>query len=117
MGDGLRIGGPMATALVNRRPSRYGVHLLIWSALAAYLSLSNTLYVHYFLKSGKPVTTTSIMPPETKMAYYIDHFQLVSNEGELVYVIEGWAFPRNSNVPLGRYRKQVVLVDEESRAY
>lgn len=102
---------------MKRRFRKYGLHISIGFVLAIYLLSFNTLYVRYFLEVGKPSYVGAINLVESEVSYSIDNLISVTYKGEAVYQLYGWAFPKNNDVPLDAYEKQIVLLSEDLDAY
>ncbi|HLC05310.1 MAG TPA: hypothetical protein VJK02_19930 [Anaerolineales bacterium] len=97
--------------------SKPAFHVFIWSALAVYLALVDPVYTRLFLEVGKPVSIEVADYPETAMDYSVDQLEELKYAGQDVYRLTGWAFPRESDVPLEAFDKQVILLDQQARSY
>ena len=96
---------------------KYGIHICIWSSLVIYLLSFNGLYTKYFVKVGKPVWVGTIDQVESDMVYAFDSLDEVIYDGEYVYQLVGYAFPRNAFIELATSDKQIVILDDELKAY
>ena len=68
-------------------------HILIWAVLLIYLFSANQLYIHFFLKNGKPLSTRVTLPaPSKDLVYKLADMQVVQVDGEDLNEIKGYAF-------------------------
>lgn len=88
------------------------IHGLIWAALLVYLLSANQLYVHLFLKDGKPVETNIRLPTSSaQIVYKLDTLlQSVRYNGEDLYELKGFAF--NQSNPFENDELSIVLISK-----
>jgi hypothetical protein len=68
-------------------------HLIIWAILIVYLFAANPIYIHFFLKNGKPVSENIALPPAAKtVVFKLADMQPVRIDGQDLYQIRGFAF-------------------------
>ncbi len=93
---------------------RNAKHFLIWAVLLVYLFSANSLYVHFILKNGKPVSTNVALPAVANDVIYklADVLQPIRVDGQDLYEIKGYAFQRGN--PKGTNTIRVVLSTEKS---
>jgi hypothetical protein len=97
--------------------SKQRVHLMIWSALVIYLVLFDPLHKRIFHTVGWPASIGFIDLSQTSMDMAIDQLSQVRYAGQTVYQLMGWAIPRNDQVSLNEYDKQIVLIDQQGKGF
>ncbi len=78
-------------------------HFAVLAVLLVYLFAANPIYVHFFLKNGKPVSSNVALPApantmvsNTKVVYKLADMQPVRIDGQNLYQIRGFAFRASS---------------------
>ncbi len=68
-------------------------HILIWAVLIIYAFSANSLYVHFFITDGKPVSSNIHLPaPGKGIVYKLLNLEPVRYNGKDLYQIRGYAF-------------------------
>jgi hypothetical protein len=96
---------------------RHYVALIVVLLLVLNYALFNTIYVNFFLHVGKATKVGEIQAQELTGKYAIDKHGEARFDGQETYQMIGWAFPEIMAVPLADYRKQIVLINDQSVGY
>ncbi|MEW6712911.1 MAG: hypothetical protein AB1403_24040 [Candidatus Riflebacteria bacterium] len=88
------------------------IHLAAWTGMLFYLAFANDLYVHFFLKYGKPVLVNSQLPAESdQIKGHVDLFEPIVYEGQKMYSLVGWAFSiADLTIRPEDYDRRLVLI-------
>lgn len=79
--------------------------------LLIYLIAANPVYVHFFMKNGKPAGQNVALPPSAQdVVYALNALQPVRYEGQNLYELRGFAF--NKAAPEQQNKITVVLNDQ-----
>jgi len=91
------------------------IHVIIWAGMIIYLVFAQDLYLHFFLRNGKPILVNAELPAVTnKIKLHIDTFQPTVYGGQYLYSMVGWAFSTTDpTMRLEDYERQLVLVSDE----
>jgi hypothetical protein len=72
---------------------KHKYHFVVWLVLLLYLLSANQIYATFFLKHGKPVSSTDPLPSTfSDINYSIDIFSFLQYDGQETYYVKGWAF-------------------------
>lgn len=107
---------PQTNANKPLRFQRLWPHILVWVTLIVYLALINPIYASHLQGAERADPQWLDAPAETGMHHEIDLLRLVRRDNQEVYRIDGWAFPENADLSLDKFRKQIVLIDNEGGA-
>ena len=95
------------------------IHIVLWGGMFLYLTFAQGLYVHFFLKYGKPALVSTQLPVESaQIKGYVDLFEPIVYKGESLYSLVGWAFSTEN--PMMRpedYDRQVILISTQKNYY
>lgn len=70
-------------------------HLFFLGILLIYLFAANPVYVHFFMKNGKPSGQNIALPAATKdVVFALNDLQPVRYEGQNLYELRGFAFQK-----------------------
>jgi hypothetical protein len=94
-------------------------HIVAWMAIFMYYAVAPDLYVHFFLKNGKPLQIDGNIPTETnQIKFRVDGLEPIEYEGQDIYKLYGWAFLTvNMNVHLSKYEREIVLISDSKRYF
>jgi hypothetical protein len=86
-------------------------HILVWTAMFVYLAVAPDLYVHFFLKNGKPLQIDENLPTDSdQIKLKIDGLDQINYEEYEIYRMYGWAFSlMDENVSPDMYDRTIVL--------
>lgn len=95
------------------------IHIALWVGMLLYLVVANDLYVHFFLKNGKPILVNSQLPAESaQINGYVDLFEPIVYEGQNLHSLVGWAFSSiDTTLRPEDYDRQVVLISPQRNYY
>ena len=95
------------------------IHVIIWAGMLLYLVFAHDLYVHFFLRNGKPIIINAELPAETdQINANIELFKPTIYNGQFYYVLTGWAFSTTDPAMHPEdYERQVVLISDEMNYY
>lgn len=100
-------GAGLKSLMVNWIKSKK-FHFIFWAVLVVFVFSANPLYIHYFLKNGKPYQPALPLPAASQgIVYQFGYFETTRLDGQDLYQIPGFAF--NSSDPLMKNKISIVL--------
>ena len=95
---------------------RIRFHAVVCGAFIIYVIAFNAYYGLFFTTVGRTVSIAPINLSTTQMLYDIDRIERVRRDGQEVYALSGWAFPKDGQLSSREDSKQVVLLAENGDA-
>jgi hypothetical protein len=92
------------------------IHILVWVTLIVYLAIINPIYISHLQGPERADPQWLDALAETRIHHYIDLLRLVRRDNQEVYRMDGWAVPENADLFQDQFRKQIILIDDESGA-
>ena len=97
--------------------SRYKMIFVILLAVFFCIIIAFIAYKIFFPSAGKPEHIGNLEGTNQSVKYWFDNFQEMTSKRQLIYQLVGWAFPEKLIRPLEDYKKQIVLINDQSSGY